>query len=91
MEGYSEMIEYKYDVLNITAIDLEPFFEGWSKKPTPEKRLGIIQNNNYVIFALDNKKVIGFITLMVEGISSPVIIEPKSLRAFRRVSSMPVV
>ncbi len=55
------MIEYKYDTLNITANDLEPFFEGWSKKPSPEKRLKIMQGSNYIIFAIDSGRVIGFI------------------------------
>ena len=55
------MIEYKYDVLNITADDIEPFFEGWREKPEPMKRLSILKNSDYVIVAMDGARMIGFI------------------------------
>ena len=55
------MIEYKYDALNITADDMEPFFEEWRKKPEPAKRLSILMNSDYVIVAMDGGRMIGFI------------------------------
>ena len=61
MEGCTLVIEYKYDTNNITPGDLDPFFEGWKNKPSPEKRMNIITGSTYVIFAMDGAKIIGFI------------------------------
>ena len=61
MEGHFEMIEYTSDLSKITEKDLEPFFEGWGRKPSLSKRLKIVQNSNYVIIAKDNSRVVGFI------------------------------
>lgn len=67
MEGYTEMTEYKYDTHNITAKDMEPFFEGWSRKPSPEKRLKLLQNSAYVIFAINDNRVVGFINAISDN------------------------
>ena len=61
------MTEYKYDTHNITAEDMEPFFEGWSRKPSPEKRLKLIQNSAYVIFAINDSRVVGFINAISDN------------------------
>lgn len=60
------MTEYKYDTHNITEDDLELFFEGWNRKPSSEKRLEIMNNSDYVIFAMEGEKVIGFINAITD-------------------------
>lgn len=60
------MIEYKYDVTGITGDDLNDFFEGWNKKPSPEKRLSILKNSDYVIIAYEDNRVIGFINAVTD-------------------------
>lgn len=60
------MTEFKYDTHSITAEDMEPFFEGWGSKPNSEKRLEIVNNSDYVIFAMVNEKVIGFVNAITD-------------------------
>ena len=55
------MIIYKYDISGVTEADLDPFFEGWPEKPTLSKRLEILKNSDYVIIALDDENIAGFI------------------------------
>lgn len=66
MEGYTEMISYKYDVAGITATDLEPFFDGWSRKPDPDKRMRILNNSDHVIIAMDENIVVGFVNALTD-------------------------
>ncbi len=66
MEGCTEVMEYKYDTHNITEDDLELFFDGWAKKPEQQKRLDILNNSDYVIFAMDGDKVSGFVNAITD-------------------------
>ncbi len=60
------MISYKYDAAGVTSLDLDPFFEGWSRKPAPEKRRQILNNSDHVIIAMDETKVVGFINALTD-------------------------
>ena len=60
------MISYKYNIEGISAADLEPFFDGWGRKPAPEKRLQILNNSHHVIFAMDENIVVGFINAITD-------------------------
>lgn len=66
MGEYIEMINYSSDTGGITAADLEPFFEGWGKKPALEKRLQILNNSDHVVIAVDEIRVIGFINAITD-------------------------
>jgi len=60
------MIIYKTGTESIVADDLEDFFEGWGKKPDPEKRLKILQNSDHIITAHDEGRLIGFINAITD-------------------------
>ena len=66
MEEYTEMINYSSDTGLITAADLEPFFEGWGKKPALEKRLQILNKSDHVVISFDEKRLIGFINAITD-------------------------
>ncbi len=68
MEGHTvlEMISYQYDISGLTGSDLDPFFEGWPKKPEPIKRMEILKNSDYVIIARDGANIIGFINAITD-------------------------
>lgn len=55
------MIQYKNDLIGISADSIKGFFEGWKNKPSAEKHLQILKNSDYIILAIDGGKVIGFI------------------------------
>lgn len=60
------MISYIYNAEGISAADLEPFFEGWGRKPAPEKRLQILNNSHHVVIAMEENKVVGFINAITD-------------------------
>jgi len=60
------MIIYKYDISGVTEADLYLFFEGWPKKPALAKRLEILKNSDYVIIALDDENIAGFINAVTD-------------------------
>jgi len=60
------MISYQYDITGLIESDLEPFFEGWPKKPEPAKRLEILNNSDCVIIAVDGDNMIGFINAVTD-------------------------
>lgn len=78
------MTEFKYDTHNITAEDMEPFFEGWNRKPSPEKRLKLLQNSSYVIFALIDNRVVGFINAISDNTLSAYIPLLEVLQEYRK-------
>jgi ribosomal protein S18 acetylase RimI-like enzyme len=67
------MIEYKTTLDNIKASNLaKGFFEGWSKKPSPETHYKILKNSYKIAIAVDTEKdkIIGFINAVSDGILS---------------------
>ena len=59
----AKKIIYTDDLNSISPSMLNGFFVDWSKKPTSEKLLQILENSDYMILAIDTakNKVIGFI------------------------------
>ena len=60
------MIIYKYDISGVTEADLDPFFEGWPEKPALAKRLEILKNSDYVIIAMEDENITGFINAVTD-------------------------
>jgi len=57
------MIEYVYNLENISELMLKGFFVEFSRRPTSEKLYEILDNSEYKILALDTaqNKVVGFV------------------------------
>ncbi len=66
------MIEYTNSVQNITIDMLKGFFTEWNTPETPEHHLKILENNNYIVLALDTdtKCVVGFITALTDNVQA---------------------
>ena len=64
-------VEYSSSLEGITAENLQGFFVGWPKQPTPETLLTLLEKSDRRILALDaQKNVIGFITAVTDGVLS---------------------
>ena len=63
------MIRYQNNLENIAAENLEGgFFVGWLNPPTPAKHLEVLHGSSHVILALEDSKVVGFITAISDGV-----------------------
>jgi GNAT superfamily N-acetyltransferase len=65
-----DVIEYSEDVTHLVAIQLEGFFEGWLKRPSPETHLRILRSSFAAVIARDsaNGSVVGFATAISDGV-----------------------
>ena len=78
------MITYTDSLEGITADHLRGgFFEGWQNPPTPETHLRILKGSSAVVLAVDNDRVVGFITSISDGVVSAYIPLLEVLPAFR--------
>jgi ribosomal protein S18 acetylase RimI-like enzyme len=64
------MIRYQQNLENIAPENLEGFFVGWLKAPTPAKHLEILRGSSHVCLAFEGERVVGFITAISDGILS---------------------
>ena len=64
------MITFSYNVDKISIEQLDGFFVGWPNPPNNEIFLKLLLGSYKVIVALDNEKVIGFITCVSDGVLS---------------------
>ena len=63
-------ITYQETTNGIHPNDLHGFFVGWPNRPSPEKHLKILQGSDLVVLALSkNRRVVGFITAITDGVS----------------------
>lgn len=63
------MIKYQTTLENIRPEMLNGgFFVHWPGHPSPEKHYEILKNSDYVVLAIDDNKVIGFINALSDGI-----------------------
>ena len=65
-EKNNDYISTKIDELGVDKIN--GFFIGWSNPPSNETFLKLFQGSYRVVVALDNKKVIGFISAISDGV-----------------------
>lgn len=68
----NDSIIFLDSVLKVAPAELQGFFAGWPKAPTPETLLRILQNSEHCVVAYDTtaKKVIGFVNCISDGILS---------------------
>jgi len=64
------MTTYQTTLENITPQVLEGFFVGWLNPPTPQAHLEILRHSAYVVLALENDQVVGFVTAISDGVLS---------------------
>ncbi len=64
------MIQYQHHLENIAPENLEGFFVGWLNPPNPAKHLEILRGSSHVCLALEDDRVVGFITAISDGILS---------------------
>ncbi len=62
------MIRYQHNLEHIVPENLEGFFVGWLNPPTPAKHLEILRGSSHVCLALEDDRVVGFITAISDGI-----------------------
>ncbi|MBD3285242.1 GNAT family N-acetyltransferase [candidate division WOR-3 bacterium] len=64
------MIRYTRSTRGISADKLNGFFEGWPKKPSPQRHLELLESSDEVIVAVDEESgdVAGFITAVTDHV-----------------------
>lgn len=65
-------IEYSTDLEGVQACDLQGFFEGWPKPPSPETHLHLLQRSSGCVRAVDTEsgRTIGFVNVLTDGVLS---------------------
>lgn len=63
------MIEFEHDVDDLSTADLDGFFVGWPRPPSPELRLRMLRGCEHVVLARDTEtgRVVGFVTAVGDG------------------------
>lgn len=64
-------LNYQTSVEGITADQIsDGFFEGWPDPPTPGTLLDILEASDHTVIAVEDGRVIGFVTALSDGILS---------------------
>jgi ribosomal protein S18 acetylase RimI-like enzyme len=61
-----EKINFTSSLEGISEDMLQGFFVGWKNRPSTETHLKLLQESQHVVLALNNEKVIGFITAVTD-------------------------
>jgi len=64
------VISYSDSVEGVLADDLQGFFVGWPNPPSPETHLALLRGSSHVVLALDDGRVVGFVTAVTDGVLS---------------------
>jgi GNAT superfamily N-acetyltransferase len=63
------MVDFLTSTEGITADQLRGgFFVGWPAPPSPEQHLAILHGSQHAVVALEHDQVIGFITVLSDGV-----------------------
>lgn len=62
------MIEYRDSLEGVTPAMLEGFFDGWPNPPSPRTHLRILEGSRYVVLALEDERVVGFVNAVGDGV-----------------------
>ena len=62
------LITYADTPEGVTAADLEGFFVGWPRPPSPERRLDLLHRSDLVAVAFDDASLVGFVTAVSDGV-----------------------
>lgn len=65
-----DSIIYNSDITGTSPEQLNGFFVGWAKKPTPQKLLELLEKAPYKVIAMDQntQQIVGFIYAITDGI-----------------------
>jgi ribosomal protein S18 acetylase RimI-like enzyme len=64
------VIDYVTDLAGIEPEQLQGFFVGWPRPPSPERHLEILRGSDHVVLAKDGLRVVGFVTAISDGVIS---------------------
>ena len=64
------MIEYRSAAAGLEPSQLQGFFVGWPSPPTPERHFEILNGSYAVELALEDDRVVGFVTATSDGVLS---------------------
>lgn len=64
------MIEYRETADGLTPKSLQGFFHGWPNPPSPETHLALLRGSAHVVLAVEEDRVIGFVTAISDGVLS---------------------
>ncbi len=62
------MVSYQNSLEGISEASLEGFFVGWPTKPSPETHFRLLQKSDFIVLAVEDNKVVGFITAISDGV-----------------------
>lgn len=63
-------IDFTSDLKQINYDMLTGFFDGWSNHPDVQKHFEILKNSDFLVLAIDDNKVIGFINAISDKVLS---------------------
>jgi GNAT superfamily N-acetyltransferase len=63
------MVTYTDTTAAITTAELSGFFSHWHERPSPETLLQILKGSDYVVLAVEDGQVLGYITAISDGVS----------------------
>ena len=61
-------MEYRTSTAGVEAGDLVGFFEGWPSPPSPERHLAPLQGSSHVVLAVEEGRIVGFVTAISDGV-----------------------
>jgi GNAT superfamily N-acetyltransferase len=61
-------MEYRTSTDGVGPDDLVGFFEGWPVPPAPERHLALLRGSSHVVLAVDEGRVVGFVTAISDGV-----------------------
>lgn len=61
-------IEYKDSIEEITFEMLSGFFVGWPNPPSAKTHLKILNQSTFIVLAISDNRVVGFITAISDGV-----------------------
>jgi ribosomal protein S18 acetylase RimI-like enzyme len=64
------VIEYVKSAEGVEPEDLEGFFVGWPRRPSPRQHLEVLRGSSHIVLARDGRKVVGFATAISDGVLS---------------------
>jgi ribosomal protein S18 acetylase RimI-like enzyme len=77
------VIEYVKSAEGVEPEDLEGFFVGWPRRPSPRQHLEVLRGSSHVVLARDGRKVVGFATAISDGVLSAYVPLLEVLPAFQ--------
>jgi ribosomal protein S18 acetylase RimI-like enzyme len=64
------VIYYRDSTAGLSSDQLAGFFDGWPNPPSHETHLEILKHSDHVIIAVEEQRVVGFVSAVTDGILS---------------------